>query len=534
MSVKALFVVLGIALAVVVWPSQGRAEKAEKVTTNQTTNVYSHAGEQSAVVLKVKSGQTMTLLAKDGRWLKVRVSGRTGWIPRSKVDMPDDDEDLARNTRRRPFVDGRGTKRGFGGETGPEDRVGADATGAPDDEPRSKPDRPARTRSKADRADNDDAADDEARPRARKPSRRDGRDADAADDEAPARTSKARDKDDDEEGKSDAREDAREDAKEDARPMAHVARRTAVRSDPDKNSEEAFTADPRTALYVVGEKGDWTYVENDEGDGGYVLTSKLEIEEPGSKRTRVIDLRGRLGFALVRQSVATPGGMNVLPDNYSASSSSITIALGATVLVPYSKRYWLGGELAYDYDNAVLGGISYMGVTTSFTFHNVNLRAVGGYDLGKSNGMVVFGRLGYHYDSFQVADVEDISKNTAKLPSQIVSGPTLGGALAIPRLTKDLGLRVSLDTMLFGAGVQQTKGLEDGVGPSAKAVYLGGSITYRWKPRMDLQATYDLFYTSVSFSGPPPDTSMRGHTAMTTSSGSDLNHTVSAGVAYAF
>src|SRR5512144_2294605 len=124
MSVKALFVVL--VLGVVAWPKPGHAEK---VKTNQRTKLYRRAGEQSPVVLKVPSGQTMTLLAEDGRWLKVRVSGRTGWIPRSKVDMPEGNEEIVRNTRRRPFVDGRGTKRGFGGEGGPDDRIGADATG---------------------------------------------------------------------------------------------------------------------------------------------------------------------------------------------------------------------------------------------------------------------------------------------------------------------------------------------------------------------------------------------------------------------
>src|SRR5437764_12991911 len=89
----------------------GRAD-AEKVKTNQSTKLYAHPGEQGKVLLKVKSGQTMTVVAKEGRWLKVRVQGRTGYVPRSKVDLPDDDGEIARNTRRRPFVDGRGTKRG--------------------------------------------------------------------------------------------------------------------------------------------------------------------------------------------------------------------------------------------------------------------------------------------------------------------------------------------------------------------------------------------------------------------------------------
>ena len=102
---------------------------AEKVRTNQATKLYSRAGEQSKILMSVKSGQAMTILSKDGRWLKVRFSGRTGYIPRSKVDLPEGADEIQRNTRRRPFVDGRTTKRGFGGEEGPDDRVGADATG---------------------------------------------------------------------------------------------------------------------------------------------------------------------------------------------------------------------------------------------------------------------------------------------------------------------------------------------------------------------------------------------------------------------
>jgi hypothetical protein len=88
--------------------------------------------------------------------------------------------------------------------------------------------------------------------------------------------------------------------------------------------------------------------------------------------------------------------------------------------------------------------------------------------------------------------------------------------------------------MLFGSSVSQTKGLEDGTGPSAKAVDFGLSGTYRWKPKMDFQATYDLNYTSLKFSGPAPATSMRGHTGTTASSRTDINHTLSVGIAYAF
>src|SRR5687768_16257050 len=102
------------------------AASAEKAKAKESAKVYSRAGESGKVVLKVKEGQVMRIDRKEGRWYKVRVSGRTGWIPRTKVELLEEEE-FVRNTRRRPFVDGRGTKRGFGGESGPTDRVGADA-----------------------------------------------------------------------------------------------------------------------------------------------------------------------------------------------------------------------------------------------------------------------------------------------------------------------------------------------------------------------------------------------------------------------
>ena len=506
MSAKALFVVL--VLGVVAWPQPGHAEK---IKANQSTKLYSRAGEQSPVVLQVKSGQAMTLLSKDGRWLKVRVSGRTGWIPRSKVDMPEGEEEIARNTRRRPFVDGRGTKRGFGGEGGPDDRIGADATGAGDDPKDGKDGK------------------DEPKARTKKPPKGEPGEEDdvvEVDDDQPSKGSKGGEGDDG--------------TKEAPRQMAHVSEKTAIYNDPKKDSDESFTAGPKTVLYVGEATGKWTFVETEEGDAGYVLTSKLDIEEAegggSGGRMRVIDGRVRIGATNVKQTITTPGVTGILvPDSYSASSAAFTIALGGTVLYPYKARYWVGGELAYDFDKA-LPGIKYMGQSTGFSYHVLNLRAVGGYDLQKKNGMTVYARLGLHYDSFQVSDVTDFTKNTVKLPNQIITAPTLGGALSIPRLTKKLGLKVSLDVILAGASVQQTKNLEDGTDPSAKALFLGGAVTYRWKPKMDLQATYDLSYTSLSFGGLPPATSMRGHDPTKTGirSGSDFNNAISVGIAYAF
>ena len=515
MNWKAVSIVL--VLSALVWSRPGHAEK---VTTNQIAKLYSRAGEQSPVILKLKSGQIMTVLAKDGRWIKVRVSGRTGWIPRSKLDMPNEDEDIARNTRRRPFVDGRGTKRGFGGESGPDDRIGADATGDGDEAP-ARSDRKAKP-----------SKDDDDKPaKAKKPARG----GDDEDDDKPAKAKAKADKKDDGDDAGDAAAGA-DDAKEPARPMAHVAKATDIYNEPNSSSDASFTAQPRTALYIVEEKGKWTFVENDEGDAGYVLTSKLDVDEAAAgPRARTLGLRARLGLTQLSQSVSTPGGTAPVPDNYSAGSSTVTLALGGSAVYPYGKRYWLGGELAYDYDLTLFGGIENtsagMKTTTGFTFHNLNLRALGGYDLQSKRGTIAFARLGLHYESFQVDNVSDFTKNTAKIPNQIIYGPTLGAALAIPRLTGSIGLQISLDLMPL-AHVEQTKNLEDGTNPGARSLFFGGVFSYRWKPKIDLQGTLDVGYTSVSFDGAAPTTSMRGHTGTGTSSGSDLTVTASFGVVY--
>src|SRR5262249_18517352 len=150
--------------------------------------------------------------------------------------------------RRRPFVDGRGTRRGFGGEGGPDDRIGADATGHDED---------ARS-GKGDKGDKGDKSDDgEPRSHTGKPRKGD----DDGDRNKPGGSRK--DSKDSKDSK-DGDDDAGDDAQEATRPMAHVSERTVITNDPKKDSDESFTAGPKTALYVLEAQGKWTFVENDE------------------------------------------------------------------------------------------------------------------------------------------------------------------------------------------------------------------------------------------------------------------------------
>lgn len=490
MRVKVLFLVLLIAFV-----GMPRLGHAEKVRTNQRAKVYNRPGEQGKVLVKLKEGQVVTVVAKgEGRWIKVRAAGRTGYVPRTVLDMPTEGK-VTRNTRRRPFVDGRGTRRGFGGtSSAPDDRIGADATGDLD----------------VDDDDDDEEEDD---------------DDDAG--EASGRSAGGGDDDDDEDD---------EDEEEDDRVRARVSKRTALYDEPDDESEESYEASPKDVLFILEQQGKWTLVETDEGDVGYIETDKLEIQKTGGrggKSGRTIDLRGRLGVTIMSQSMSSAGGNADLPDVYKLGSSAATVALGGAVLFPHKESFVVGGEVTWNIARA-FPGITYMDKTTSFTMHDFNLRAVGGYDFKKPNGMVAFGRLGYHYASFLVSNVTNLTENNARLPSEVIQGPTIGAAFSIPRLTDKIGLRASVDALIVAGRVSQTANLEDGADPSAKRYIVGGLFTYRWKPELDIQASYDLNYASVQFGAPVP-TSMRGHSPTVTSvSRTDLSHTVTVGVAKAF
>jgi hypothetical protein len=249
---------------------------------------------------------------------------------------------------------------------------------------------------------------------------------------------------------------------------------------------------------------------------------------------------------IVSQSLSSTGtgATTKWPDKYTVGSSSAAVMLGGALLYPYKARYLVGGELTYDLAKAIPGisfdpdggganGGPMPSQTTGFTIHNINARAVAGYDLRRKSGAILFGRLGYRYEAFQVENVTNLTKNNAKLPSENVQGPMIGLAFAVPMLTQKIGLRLSVDAMLIGGSVTQTKNLEDGANPKVKKIVLGAGVTYRWKPGIDLSGGYDLNYASLSF-GAPVTNSMRGHVGTTSVARKDLNHTVAVGIAKAF
>ncbi|MBP9085721.1 MAG: SH3 domain-containing protein [Kofleriaceae bacterium] len=478
---------------------------AEVVTTNQRTEVHQRAGENSRVVITVKAGQAMTVLNKDGRWVKVRVKGRTGFVPRTTIEGEGDGgDDIQRNTRRRPFVDGRSKGRTFGGE-GPEDRVGADATDSAGGD---------------DGADGDDdgadgGEDGEDNPVRKKPKAK-PREADAADDEG---ADGVGDDDGDASGDRSTSED------DDDRIRVTLTSRVVLRADPNKKAAKILKAGPGDRFYLVEKRGKWSLVETEDGDkSGWVLTRMYDAPGYGP-RARSLDVSANLGVTLISQTMELTGGSTKFPDRYAISTSSLTLALNGELLQPYKEDYWVGGQLTYAGTKA-LPGLSYMGTNIPITLHNVNLRGEFGYDFHSKNGMRVIGRLGYHYDAFLVP-----IDNKATLPAEVFRGPTLGVALDVPQLSDSFSVRASLDTVVAGTRTQTTN-LEDGASPSTFGLFLGLLGNYRWKRDLLVNASYDLGYYSNSF-GLPIATSKRGHMG-TGGSRTDLFHTVSVGVKKAF
>jgi SH3-like domain-containing protein len=490
---------------------------AETVVSTDPATVYLKPGEGSRVVVKIKSGQEMTVLRRDGRWLKVRVRGRTGFIPRTKV-LGDGDggADVERQTRRRPYVDGRSTERGWGGEP-PEDRRGVDAVENIDpSEPAPAPREAIRDR------DREPAVERKAAP---VPKRAEEPDPELAVERKAAPVPKRREVPE----PAAAEEDAPEQASKPERPRVRLEQDVQLRAKPATKSKKVASVGPGE-YFLVEERSGWAHIESEDGEKGWV-SSKLIIGDTAEVAPRrMIALGAQVGFTSVGQGTRTTGGAKGIPDNYNLSTSGASATIGGSIAFPVKQRFLAGGELVYVGTKA-LPGIVYQGSTIGIMLHNVDARVLGGYNLRNRAGMVIWGRLGFHYDMFSVADVSNLEKNKAKIPSENLSGATAGLSFTAPRLFKEFGLNVGFDALLTSSR-SQTKNLEDGVTPSATGAWVFASGSYRLAARTSIDLGYRLAYLSNSF-GAPPTTSMRGHTGGAVAR-VDVSHGVSLGISQAF
>ncbi len=470
---------------------------AERVKTTQSTKVMKRPGEKSAVVTRVKAGRTLTVIAKQDRWYKVRVNGRTGWVSRSTVKSASARE-VPRNTRRRPFVDGRSTRRGWGGEA-PDDRVGGDAI-EDDEEVAAKPKKKAKKKARPVRDDDEEDFEDE---------------------------------DEDDAGSDECEDDDCEEEAAPEEPKERVAFVSATRvkllSKPSKKGKSRGKAKKGARVVVLEEKKGWLLVENSGGDSGWVRAS--DLEEPGARKKRTFQLDARIGFERLAQNFRTTGADQTSELRaYDIQAAAAAINLRADMVQKYKANYLIGAEVRADLGKSA-PGIRYETVDIPYTTYDIDVRALAGYDFHHKTGAAAFGHLGYHYGMFQVANVGDFAKNLARLPSETVAGPTIGVGAEMPRITDKVGARIAADYLVLGKRVQ-TVGLEDGAISDVTSLWAGATVSYRWKKSMNLDVAYGYDYSKTVWTGSATG-SMRGHNA-TAAARKDVTHALTIGIAKTF
>ena len=472
--------------------------RAETVEAARSADVFATPGEQSRVVTRVRAGKEMTVLGSKNRWLKVRVNGRTGWITRTNTRSVALSEAAPRTKRKKPFVEGRSTRRGFRGKA-PSDRVGADATEESfieDDEGRMS----ARERKRA-------AA---KRKRAQARERRNVREEPIDEDEL---------EDSEDEEFLDDEESAAEEEDSAETVVVKVAR-LSLREEPSGSSERVDSVRKGARLLVVERDGDWIMVESEDGETGWVKSSAVESRDSGGGATYAREKFAKrasagLGYSILGQTFASDG-MDPR-SNYRISSAAAVLGLGGEAIYDYSEKFLLGGDLAYRFHYASPGiRYSFEGESANIGFktHQLDIGALGGYKLPGSSGMAAFARLGYHYERFGVDNVEDFTQNLAYLPSEILQGVTVGGMFDAPMITDKISARAGIDALVIGSRAQ-TLGLQDGADSSAFAMWLSAGVQYAFRPNLKFTGGYQLAYAKTTWSG-TAEGSMRPHAADST------------------
>ena len=62
--------------------------------------------------------------------------------------------------------------------------------------------------------------------------------------------------------------------------------------------------------------------------------------------------------------------------------------------------------------------------------------------------MAAYARLGYHYNRFGVDEVENFAVNLPRIPSEILSGATIGVLLDVPQFNPKIAFRIGADMLV--------------------------------------------------------------------------------------
>jgi hypothetical protein len=183
--------------------------------------------------------------------------------------------------------------------------------------------------------------------------------------------------------------------------------------------------------------------------------------------------------------------------NYRLSARAFSAAIGLDVIV------FRSGLITGVLDGRYQGSVATPGVqfTTTdaatgyvpFTTHDIDVGGRVGYAFG---WLRASGRAGYHADIIHVEKLE----NVGKMPSENLTGYTIGAALEAPFTGKGWNARVSGDMLVSGKR-KQTSGLEDGASAGVKANWIAVAIGYALSPRLAAEAGYRRARAGSSWTG---------------------------------
>jgi uncharacterized protein YgiM (DUF1202 family) len=265
--------------------------------------------------------------------------------------------------------------------------------------------------------------------------------------------------------------------------------------------------------------------DNAGGGGGAGGGSAAEVaSEPETTVTRssaprksVFFIGAEFGFLSRNQTFTSQGdGLNA---NYNLNSAAPAISIGAGLRLRLSKPFSFVGDLGYM--RSVGGNTITVGSTVlAWGSQGIEARAGIGWHLGN---IMLVGRVGFHYAAFGIDD--DV---TAKLPSEDVIGGTVGLAVEAPHLISKFSLHASADMLLLGDATQ-TVGRRDGEYSRIAKYIFDAGVTYDLSNKLVLAGTYSLHFQGLGFGGADErETTAAGGKRV------DLQHMFSLGVRYTF
>lgn len=564
-----------IAAALVVMVALGRDARAETLYTERPAELRSSPADDSQVIKRVGKGKSLEVVKRLGTWVMVKYEGRSGWIRRTSLstdqvaggsgDGDDDSKDAKKKDRKKDAVaeDEEVT------ETPKAAAAGAKRTAA-----RKKAER-RKSRSKRRQMEEDEEAEEEVASKSKKKSSDD----EEADDEEmkpkrprstwskrsslpggplkveiQARSVQAFSQPDGTGrvvftaaegdsvrviGKGENRwllvENARKrqgwipavtvrdhglllDARKDSGELAEESSKSDDEEAPDAETEEV--EETRTASADESEDRD----ADDEGSKSEDIDASLDSSSEDldtSKSPWIVGAALRAGFTTVGMDITPVGVVNPQEGAYNGPIAG----LNGQVFYRLSPKLSAGLDLDYNYTNA-LSGLTFTNNgaedpnKVKLAHHRIGARA------GVSYGQQLVGtfRAGFQYAALQVNDVA----NTARLPRETTSGPTVGLGVAYHEIggTK-FGVRLDVDALLLGSR-SQTQGNRDGLELGSLTSFWSGLMLDYWLSKnLAIGGGYRFGYTSASWTG-----ASERITGATETDVKDQGHELSLGVGY--